>query len=127
MFCYFSDAEAIAIAWTKDDREFVKRAGFVIMAEMAVHRKELPDGLFLRFLPVIVLHAKDDRKFVRKAVNWALRQIGKKNPALNKSALTIARQLSSSSDATARWIGSDAVRDLQSDSTRRKFERMKRR
>ena len=126
VFCYFPDADAIAIAWTKDDREFKKRAGFVMMAEMAVHRKELPDELFLRFFPVIIRHADDDRNFVRKAVNWALRQIGKKNPALNTAALTIARQLASSSDATARWIGSDAVRDLQSDATRRKFERMKR-
>lgn len=126
VFCYFPNAEAVAAAWTKDDREFVKRAGFVIMAAMAVHRKELPDALFRRFFPLIIRHADDDRNFVRKAVNWALRQIGKKNPSLNKEALAIARTLALSADATARWIGSDAVRDLQSDATRRRFERMTR-
>lgn len=125
IFCYLPEAESLIARWSGDQREFVKRAGFVTMATLAVHRKELPDALFLSFLPVIVRHSTDERNFVRKAVNWALRQIGKKNPALNAAAMDVAKRLAASSGRTARWIGTDALNDMRSPSTRRKFERLK--
>lgn len=125
VFCRLPEPLPLIARWTEDEREFVKRAGFVMMAALAVHRKELPDALFRSFLPVIVRHAQDERNFVRKGVNWALRQIGKKNPALNRTAVAAARALCDSGDRTARWIGHDALRDMQSPSTHRRFERMR--
>ncbi|KAB2923358.1 MAG: DNA alkylation repair protein [Bacteroidetes bacterium] len=125
VFCRLPEPLPLIARWTADEREFVKRAGFVMMAALAVHRKELPDALFRSFLPVIARHAEDERNFVRKGVNWALRQIGKKNPALHRAAAVTARALRASADRTARWIGHDALRDMQSPSTRRRFERMR--
>lgn len=106
-------AEAKAHAWSARRAEFVKRTGFAIMAGMAVHRKELPDAVFLRFLPVIRREAGDNRNFVRKAVNWALRQIGKRNSRLLRAALAEARHLAGLAAPAARWIGHDAVRELK--------------
>jgi 3-methyladenine DNA glycosylase AlkD len=98
--------------WAKDDREFVRRAAFATMAGYAVHAKAAPDREFLPFLEIIEAHATDERNFVRKAVNWALRQIGKRSKALHKPALALARKLAASDDRTARWIGRDAIREL---------------
>lgn len=125
LFCYTPFAIRKAKEWTRRKKEYEKRAGFVLMATLAVHRKELDDDIFRSFFPLIVRHATDERNFVRKGVNWALRQIGKKNPALNKEALTVANALSCHTDPTARWIGTDALKDLHSESTKRKFARMK--
>jgi 3-methyladenine DNA glycosylase AlkD len=99
--------------WAADEREFVRRAGFALLACYAVHGKATPDATFLRFLGLVEEHAKDGRNFVRKAVNWALRQIGKRSPALHGPALSLAERLASSDDKTARWIGKDAMRELQ--------------
>jgi 3-methyladenine DNA glycosylase AlkD len=101
-----------ALAWSARQAEFVKRAGFALMAGMAVHRKELPDEFFLRFLPVIAREATDERNFVRKAVNWALRQIGKRNPKLRRAAIATARRIRQLDSRPARWIATDALREL---------------
>lgn len=105
-------AEAKAHAWSRRKAEFVKRGGFALMAGLAVHRKELPDDIFLRFLPVIRREANDDRNFVRKAVNWALRQIGKRNPALRRAAIAAAKRIGKLDPKSARWIARDALREL---------------
>ena len=101
--------------WPHRDEEFVRRSGFVLMAWLAVHRKKDPDEPFLDFLPLIDQYATDPRNFVKKAVNWALRQIGKRSAYLHPHALKLARQLSEQGDATARWIGKDAVKELESE------------
>lgn len=103
-----------AAEWTCRDEEFVKRAGYAAIAVLAVHDKTAKDKDFLEFLPLIRKSATDERNFVKKAVNWALRQIGKRNMALNKEALSLARELSASESKSARWIGKDAARELES-------------
>ena len=82
---------------------------------MAVHRKELPDDVFLAFLPIITRESNDDRNFVRKAVNWALRQIGKRNARLRVAAIAEARKIRALGSRAARWIASDALRELERD------------
>jgi 3-methyladenine DNA glycosylase AlkD len=108
-------AWAQAAEWTQRDGEYVKRAGFVLMATLAVHDKEAPDARFEKFLPLIVQHATDERNFVKKAVNWALRQIGKRNERLNRLAIRTARDLRRLDSKAARWIASDALRELTSE------------
>jgi 3-methyladenine DNA glycosylase AlkD len=105
-------AEEKARAWSRRKAEFVKRTGFALMAGMAVHRKELPDGVFRRFLPLIRGEATDGRNFVKKAVNWALRQIGKRNPRLRCAAMAEARRIVRIDSPAARWIARDALREL---------------
>jgi 3-methyladenine DNA glycosylase AlkD len=99
-------------AWAADEREFVRRAAFALLAANAVHGKTTPDERFLAWLDLIERHATDPRNFVRKAVNWALRQIGKRSPALRRRALAVAERLAASDERTARWIGKDAVKEL---------------
>ncbi|QYM79125.1 DNA alkylation repair protein [Horticoccus luteus] len=106
-------AAAQAHAWSARRAEFVKRTAFAVMAGMAVHRKELPDAVFLDFLPVITREATDERNFVRKAVNWALRQIGKRNPRLHRAALAEAARIARLDSSAARWIAADALRELR--------------
>ncbi len=98
--------------WADDDREFVRRAAFALLAAYVVHAKTTADAHLTTFLPLIERHATDKRNLVKKAVNWALRQIGKRSPALYAPALATAERLAASSDATARWIGKDAVKEL---------------
>lgn len=105
-------AEEKAHAWSARRAEFVKRTGFALMAGMAVHRKELPDEVFLRFLPVIRREAGDERNFVKKAVNWALRGIGKRNPRLRRAAVAEAKRIVKLDSKAARWIARDALREL---------------
>jgi 3-methyladenine DNA glycosylase AlkD len=102
-----------AVQWCKRPEEFVKRAGFVLMACLAVHDKKSGDVAFEKFLPIIIREANDDRNFVCKAVNWALRQIGKRNGRLRAKAMKIAQELSESDSKSARWIGKDALRELK--------------
>jgi 3-methyladenine DNA glycosylase AlkD len=101
------------VEWAADEREFVRRAGFALLASYAVHGKDTPDATIVRFLGLVEEHSTDGRNFVRKAVNWALRQIGKRSPALLPPALEIAERLAASDDRTARWIGKDATRELR--------------
>jgi len=114
--CVLFDRTPYAIekahAWSRRRAEFVKRSGFVLMAGLAVHRKELPDAVFLDFLPVIRREAVDERNFVKKAVNWALRQIGKRNPRLRRAAIAEAKRIHKLPSASARWIAADALREL---------------
>ena len=100
-------------AW--DPREFVRRTAFAMMAGAAVHLKKEPDSTILAYLPLIEAYAADERNFVRKAVNWALRNIGKRSLAYHGPALAVAERLASSTDKSARWIGKDAVRELRSE------------
>lgn len=100
--------------WCARSETFVRRAGFALIACLAVHDKKAPDSRFLPFLPVIEA-AADDRNFVKKAVNWALRQIGKRNWDLNRAAVACAERLSARPERSARWIGSDALRELTSE------------
>ncbi|MFI5335695.1 MAG: DNA alkylation repair protein [Opitutales bacterium] len=106
-------AEEKAHTWSRRKAEYVKRAGFSLMAGMAVHRKELPDEVFLKFLPVIRREATDERNFVKKAVNWALRGIGKRNPRLCRAALAEAKRILALDTKAARWIARDAIRELE--------------
>jgi 3-methyladenine DNA glycosylase AlkD len=103
-----------AIDWTLRTEEFVKRAGYVLMAELAVHDKPAPDSLFIQFIPYIKKGSTDERNFVKKAVNWALRQIGKRNVRLNSEAILAAESIYSLSSRSARWIAVDALRELKS-------------
>jgi 3-methyladenine DNA glycosylase AlkD len=98
--------------WAAREREFERRAGFSLLAVAAVHHKTRPDADFLARLTLIEAAAGDERNFVRKAVNWALRQIGKRSPTLREHALTVAERLCERSEKAARWIGSDARREL---------------
>jgi 3-methyladenine DNA glycosylase AlkD len=108
-----------ALEWAARDQEFVKRAGFATMAWSAVHDKKAADATFLEFLPIIEREADDDRNFVKKAVNWALRQIGKRNRPLNRAAVSVARRLAKRNNSRAsRWIGTDALRELTSEAVR---------
>lgn len=101
-----------AVEWSSNDSEFIKRAGFVLMARLAVSDKKASDNQFERFLPIIKRESADDRNYVKKAVNWALRQIGKRNARLRQKAIETARELQQTDSRSARWIASDALREL---------------
>jgi 3-methyladenine DNA glycosylase AlkD len=101
-----------AIEWSGRKEEFVRRAGFVLMAALAVHDKESPDKNFLPFFDIIKRYADDERNFVKKAVNWALRQIGKRNIPLNKKAVAVAKEIRKIDSLASRWIAADALREL---------------
>ncbi|HZO76287.1 MAG TPA: DNA alkylation repair protein [Ktedonobacteraceae bacterium] len=102
-----------ACEWCHHEAEFVRRAGFVMMAELAVHDKTAPDEAFLPFFPLIKQYATDERNFVKKAVNWALRQIGKRNVHLRQYALQWATEINAIEAKSARWIATDALRELR--------------
>ena len=106
-----------------DEREFVRRTAFAMMAWAAVHRKTESDATFLAWLGLIERHAADPRNFVRKAVNWALRQIGKRSAALHAPSLALAQRLAGSADRTVRWIGRDAARELSDPKTLARMEK----
>jgi 3-methyladenine DNA glycosylase AlkD len=107
-----------AAAWSAREEEFVKRAGFVLMAVLAVHDKKAPDARLRAFLPLVERGAVDERKLVKKAVNWALRQIGKRNRSLNRAAIASAKRIGKMDSRAARWIAADALRELESDAVR---------
>lgn len=116
-------ARAKALEWSKREEEFVKRAGYVLMAALAVHDKKAPDSEFLRFFGQIEKGSTDRRNFVKKAVNWALRQIGKRNLKLNRAALELAQKISKKDSPSARWIAADAIRELKSEAVQKKLRR----
>jgi 3-methyladenine DNA glycosylase AlkD len=109
-----------AIEWSAREEEFVKRAAFVLMAALAVHDKGAPDSAFLDFLTIIKRESTDNRNFVRKAVNWALRQIGKRDRYLNERALNVAEEMRAFDSTTAHWIASNAIRELTSEKVRKR-------
>ncbi|EEG76828.1 DNA alkylation repair protein [Dethiobacter alkaliphilus] len=108
--------------WSKAKEEFVKRAGFVLMARLAVTEKEAPDAKFALFMSLIKDGADDERNYVKKAVNWALRQIGKRNYSLNKLALETAQEIGEMPQTSARWIARDAIRELESERVQEKVQ-----
>jgi 3-methyladenine DNA glycosylase AlkD len=118
---------AMALRWVKRKEEFVKRAGFVIMAVRAVHDKSAPDAAFLPYLRIIEREATDKRNGVKKGVNWALRQVGKRSPELHAAALNLAERLAASKDPAARWVGSDAARELKNAKTISRIQQRARR
>lgn len=104
--------------WSGRKEEFVKRAGFALMASLAVHDKKADDDHFERFLRIIARESKDERNFVKKAVNWALRQVGKRNKRLNSKAIKAAEQILKMDSKSAHWIAADALRELKSEAVR---------
>jgi 3-methyladenine DNA glycosylase AlkD len=112
-----------AFAWSTRPEEFVKRAGFVLMAALASHAKKTPDAEFEAFFPVIVREACDERNFVKKAVNWALRGIGKRSRCLNGLAVDTAQQMAQMDCRAARWNARDALRELTSEKTQKRLKR----
>jgi 3-methyladenine DNA glycosylase AlkD len=110
-----------AVAWSGREEEFVKRAGFATMAWLAVHDREAGDDRFLAFLPHVERGAGDDRKLVRKAVSWALRQIGKRNARLNAEAVACADRIRAQGSRSARWVATDAIRELSGDAVRERL------
>jgi len=111
-----------AVEWSARREEFVKRAGFTLMAALAVHDENAPDSKFRKFLVIIKRESDDDRNFVRKAVNWALRQIGKRNRGLNRDAVKAAREIGKMKSKSAHWIASDALRELKSPAVQKRLQ-----
>lgn len=124
LFCKTEFAYEKAFEWSARDAEFVKRAGIVLMAWLAVHDKKAEDAKIARFLPVLESKADDDRNFIKKAVNWSLRQIGKRNLRLHQLAVETAAKIKARNTRAARWIAADALRELESEKT---LERLKKR
>ena len=112
-----------AIEWSRRDEEFVRRAGFVLMATLSVHEKKAGDDKFIPFLLIIKSASSDERNFVKKAVNWALRQIGKRNIPLNKKAIDTAKDIMKLESKSARWIAADALRELESEKVKNRLNR----
>ncbi len=113
------------VEWSARDEEFVKRAGFALMARLAVSDKKAGDERFVEFFPIIKEGSIDERNYVKKAVNWALRQIGKRNLNLNKMAIKTAREIYGMDSKSAKWIASDALRELESDAVQERLRRKK--
>jgi len=112
-----------AKAWSVRKEEFVKRAGFTLFATLAVHDKEADDKQFDQLFPIIKKASIDERNGVKKAVNWALRQIGKRNLVLNKAAIQTATEIKKIDSPAARWIASDALRELLSETIQKRLNR----
>lgn len=118
-----SHARRKIIEWAEQEQEFVKRAAFVLIAGLACHDKQAPDQEFIGFLAVIKQSATDERNFVKKAVNWALRNIGKRNSRLNKAAIKTAKKIQCLDSKTARWIAADALRKLEGDEIQERLKK----
>jgi 3-methyladenine DNA glycosylase AlkD len=113
------------IEWAGREEEFVKRAAFALMACLAWHDKNAPDENFIKLFPLLRQGATDERNFVRKAVNWALRNIGKRNIRLNRAAIQLAEEIGRIDSKTARWIASDAIRELKSVPVQQRLKKYK--
>jgi 3-methyladenine DNA glycosylase AlkD len=113
-----------AAEWSGREEEFIKRAGFALMAALAWHTKKSPDAEFQKFLPLIKKGSTDERNFVKKSVNWALRQIGKKNANLNKMAIKTAQEIQKIDSKAARWIAADALRELTGDAVQKHLNKV---
>ncbi len=126
LFCRTPFAYEKAFEWAEREPEFEKRAGFSLMAFLAVHDKKADDERLAEFLPVVEKHSDDERNFVKKAVNWALRQIGKRSIVLNKLAIDTALRIKHQDTKSARWIAADALRELQSEKVVERLENKRR-
>ena len=109
--------------WSKSDEEFVRRVAYAMIACIAWHDKEAPDEDMIKYFPVIKNGATDDRNYVKKAVSWALRHIGKRNLNLNKEALKLAREIREIDSKAARWIASDVIRELESEAVQKRLRK----
>ena len=109
--------------WTKREKEFVKRAGFVLIALLSVHNKSLRNEDFQKYFPLIIKYSKDERQFVKKAVNWSLRQIGKRNFYLYSEAIETAETILQQNSKSAQWIAKDALRELTSEKVKNRILR----
>ena len=109
------------VEWSARDEEFVRRAAFALLASVVVHDRNATDEEIIEFLPVIKAGATDERNFVKKAVNWALRTIGKKNRELNQAAIQAAREIQELDSRAARWIAADALRELESEKVQQRL------
>jgi 3-methyladenine DNA glycosylase AlkD len=125
LFVFAKPAWSKAFEWAGRKREFEKRAGFALAAYLAIHDKAAPDTPYLRFLEKIEREAWDERNFVKKAVNWALRNIGKRNLRLNRAAIQSAKRIRKSPLPAARWIAADALRELQGKAVQARLARAK--
>lgn len=126
--CIMNLFEDIPLAWKKIDEwcnreeEFVKRAGFVLIARFGVSDKKAKDESFVQFFPLLFKHANDKRPMVKKAVNWALRQVGKRNKKLNREAITLAEKIYLQESISAKWIATDAIRELKSEAVQKRLK-----
>jgi 3-methyladenine DNA glycosylase AlkD len=111
--------------WSKREEEFVKRTAFSLIACLAWHNKKAEDERFIKLFPVIKLGATDERNFVKKAVNWALRNIGKRNLNLNKAAIKAAKEIQQADSKIARWVSSNAIKELESEAVQRRLRKQK--
>jgi 3-methyladenine DNA glycosylase AlkD len=111
------------VDWSEREEEFVKRTAFSLIACLAWHDKKAGDYKFIELLPVIIRGATDERNFVKKAVNWALRNIGKRNLNLNRAAINAAKEIQRLDSKAARWVAADAIRELESDAIQSKLRR----
>jgi 3-methyladenine DNA glycosylase AlkD len=123
LFAHTKFAWRKAAAWSRRQKEFEKRAAFSLVAYLTYKDKEAPDARFVQFLGVIEREAHDERNFVKKAVNWSLRNIGKRNVRLNREAIRAAERIRRQGSRAARWIAADALRELRSAAVQRRFGR----
>jgi len=115
LFVYTPHIYNKAIEWSGKTHEYKKRAGFVLMAVSAVHKKDWNDEKFISFFPIIKRESTDERNFVKKAVNWAIRQIGKRNLALNNEAIKLANDIKQLDSKSAQWIANNALHELSNE------------
>src|SRR6266478_5648250 len=123
LFVFAEPAWKKAVEWSGRNEEFIKRAGFALMAYLAYRDKTAVHAKFSRLLPMIAREAHDERNFVRKAVNWALRNIGKRNVRLNRAAIREAEKIRARNSRAARWIAADALRELKSEAVQARLRR----
>jgi 3-methyladenine DNA glycosylase AlkD len=123
LFVFAEPAWNKAYLWTSRKAEFQKRAGFALAAYLAVHDKKARDAAYRKFFPMIEREARDERNFVRKAVNWALRNIGKRNRRLNREAIACAERIRKNGVGASRWIAGDALRELQSEAVQKRLRK----
>jgi 3-methyladenine DNA glycosylase AlkD len=123
LFVFAKPAWEKAVEWSRRKKEFEKRAGFALMAYLAYRDKSAPDAKYQRLFPIIQREAQDERNFVRKAVNWALRQIGKRNLKLNRAAIQEAARIYKTDSRSARWIAADALRELKGAAVQARLQR----
>ena len=126
LFCRTEFAYQKAFEWVEREEEFIKRAGLVLPAWLAVHDKKASDEKIAQFLPVLESHANDERNFIKKAVNWSLRQIGKRNLNLNRLAVEAAERIKVQDTRAARWIAADALRELKNEKTLERLNNVRR-
>ncbi len=119
-------AQLLPFRWSKSKEEYVRRAGIVMIASMAVHHKELEDAIFEQYFPLLKQYSTDERNFVKKAINWALRQVGKRNNRLHKKAIALAQKIHKIPSSSAKWIATDAIRELTNQKIMALIKRRKR-